>query len=188
MINAKLGSLLAGAMLAASMAAAAPADEPPAPATTTFKEIQWDDLIPKDWDPLKRFRDMNVGAVSDASPRMQELLNQMRDTWDNAPTIAAMNGANVKLPGYVVPLEEVKGGIKEFLLVPYFGACIHVPPPPANQIVHVISTRPLKGVRTMDAVWASGTLHTARQDSVMGMSGYRMQAAEVVPYTPAAKR
>ena len=71
----------------------------------------------------------------------------------------------MRLPGYVVPLEEVKGELKEFLLVPYFGACIHSPPPPANQIVHVTSRTPLKGWRTMDAVWVNGTLKAARSES-----------------------
>jgi hypothetical protein len=56
--------------------------------------------------------------------------------------------------------------------VPYFGACIHSPPPPANQIVHVKAQAPLKGWRTMDAVWVSGTLQAARADTSMGASGY----------------
>jgi hypothetical protein len=88
----------------------------------------------------------------------------------------------VRLPGYVVPLEEVKGELKEFLLVPYFGACIHSPPPPANQIVHVVSSTPLKGWRTMDAVWVNGTLNAARGDTAMGASGYRIADPVVERY------
>ena len=113
---------------------------------------------------------------------MLELMRQMRTVWNNAPTNAQLNGAAVKLPGYVVPLEEVRGALKEFLLVPYFGACIHTPPPPANQIVYVRVATPLKGFRMMDAVWASGTLSTVRFDSMMGTSGYQMNAVEVIPY------
>ncbi|MEO8924216.1 MAG: DUF3299 domain-containing protein [Caldimonas sp.] len=71
--------------------------------------------------------------LSDSSFEAQDALAQMRALWDVAPTVDDMNGVLVKLPGYVVPLEEVRGGLKEFLLVPYFGACIHTPPPPANQ-------------------------------------------------------
>jgi hypothetical protein len=100
------------------------------------------------------------------------MMRRMRELWDNAPTNPKMSGARVRLPGYVVPLEEVKGELKEFLLVPYFGACIHSPPPPANQIVHVKAQAPLKGWRTMDAVWVSGTLQAARADTAMGASGY----------------
>jgi hypothetical protein len=72
--------------------------------------------------------------------------------------------------------------------VPYFGACIHTPPPPANQIVHVVADKPIKGLRTMDAVWVSGTLKPFRQDSAMGMSGYQMRAAVVAPYTAPVAR
>ena len=71
----------------------------------------------------------------------------------------------------------------EFLLVPYFGACIHSPPPPSNQIIHVLPKAPAKGLRSMDAVWISGTLRTVRADTSMGVSSYRMDAVLVVPYS-----
>jgi len=150
------------------------------------RTITWDDLTPKDWDPLKRLREMNqsLGMLSDADPRSRELMKEMREVWDAAPTVAAMNGRLVKLPGYIVPLEEARGELKEFLLVPYFGACIHTPPPPANQIVHVVMTRPVRGYRSMEAVWISGTLTTERQDSSMGTSGYRLQAGAIERYVP----
>ena len=60
------------------------------------------------------------------------MLKKMRDVWDNAPVNTAIVGQQVRIPGFVVPLEDTKDGMKEFLLVPYFGACIHSPPPPAN--------------------------------------------------------
>jgi hypothetical protein len=61
-----------------------------------------------------------------------EAMQAMRDIWDKAPTNPAVEGMKARLPGYVVPLDTQPAGIKEFLLVPYFGACIHSPPPPAN--------------------------------------------------------
>lgn len=153
----------------------------------SFKVITWDVLVPKNWDPLKRYRDANLGMMDDSNPKVLQMMRDMRATWDNAPTVATMDGATVKLPGYLVPLEETKGGLKEFLLVPYFGACIHTPPPPANQIVHVVTTKELKGFRTMDTVWVSGTLSTRRQDSMMGRSGYRMNAVVVERYVPSSR-
>jgi uncharacterized protein len=147
-----------------------------------YREIQWDALVPKDWDPLKRFRDKNLDTLDDSDPKVLEMMRELRATWDNAPTVAKMDGAAVKLPGYLVPLEQARGELKEFLLVPYFGACIHSPPPPANQIVHVVAVPPVKGFHSMDAVWVSGTLKTLRQESSMGVSGYRMRAVGVVAY------
>ena len=145
-----------------------------------FREISWDDLIPKGWDPMKSIKDM--GAVPDSDPRAQKMYDRLREIWDNAPTVSSLAGQSIRLAGYLVSLDEAKDGIREFLLVPYFGACIHTPPPPANQIVHVRTQKPLTGLRTMDAVWVSGTLGLDRSDSAMGTSGYTMIASAVTPY------
>jgi hypothetical protein len=181
---------IAAALLIAGAAAptfAADAVKPGATAAA-YKEIPWEDLVPKDWDPMKITSDPKLGAVQDGSLQALRMMRELREAWDNAPTVAKLNGAAVKLPGYVVPLESVNGELKEFLLVPYFGACIHSPPPPANQIIHVVLDKPAKGLRAMDAVWASGTLKTERGNSDMGTSGYRMQAQSVKLYeTPASR-
>lgn len=145
-----------------------------------FAEISWDDLVPQGWDPMKSFQGNR--ALPDSDPRAQQLFDKLREVWDNAPTVASMAGRSVRLPGYLVPLDEAKDGIREFLLVPYFGACIHTPPPPANQIVHVRSQAPIKGFHTMDAIWVSGTLELARTPSNMGVSGYAMMARQVTAY------
>jgi hypothetical protein len=179
-----LVALLVG--LGASAHAAEPEKEQAStakPAAGGYREINWDELIPKGWDPMQGLRDKNVGALNDSDPKVLELMRQLREIWDTAPVNDAMNGAAVKLPGYVVPLDEADGALKEFLLVPYFGACIHSPPPPANQIVHVVASKPIKGFRSMDAVWVSGTLQAQRKDSAMGASGYTMNAALVQAYT-----
>jgi uncharacterized protein len=144
-----------------------------------FKEILWDDLIPENWNPFKEFQGMNLGMLNDGDPRATALLNRMREVWDQAPINDKMDGALIRIPGYVVPLEDSKEGMKEFLLVPYFGACIHSPPPPANQIIHVLPSQPVRGLRSMQAVWIQGPLQAFRQDSFMGVSGYRMQAQAV---------
>ncbi|HKW85135.1 MAG TPA: DUF3299 domain-containing protein [Burkholderiaceae bacterium] len=152
------------------------------PAAPSYREVSWDDLTPKDWDPLKQFRDMNFGALSDSDPKAIAMLQRMRETWDNAPTNLAMDGQNVRIAGYLVPLDETKDGLIQFLLVPYFGACIHTPPPPSNQIIEVRPKQPSKGYRPMDTVWVSGTLRTLRSETYMGTSSYRMEAMRVEPY------
>lgn len=77
----------------------------------------------------------------------------------NAPVVKSLDGQQVKLPGYIVPLEvSEEGRTTEFLLVPYYGACIHVPPPPSNQIVHIFSEM---GVRVEDLYqpyWIEGKM------------------------------
>ena len=153
-----------------------------APGTAASRTIGWEALVPADWDPMKDLKGLNLSILSDADPRATAALAKLREAWDNAPINPAVVGQTVRLPGYLVPLEETKDGLKEFLLVPYFGACIHSPPPPANQIVHVLPKVPAKGLRSMDTVWVTGVLTGARTDSYMGMSGYRIEATQVTPY------
>jgi hypothetical protein len=156
----------------------------------SFRETGWWELVPKDWDPYGQVRQMrrDIRNLSDTDPRAVALLKQMRDVWDNAPTNPQLDGAAVRIPGYVVPLDESKRGVREFLLVPYFGACIHTPPPPSNQIIHVTLRQPVGGVHSMDAVWVHGTLHAQRSDSSMGMSSYAMSAMAVEHYAASAAR
>jgi hypothetical protein len=152
-------------------------------------ELKWDDLVPKGWDPMKGLpaNAGNLAILGDGDPKAQDMYNKLRDAWDNAPTVAALDGAAIKLPGYLVPLDESKAGITEFLLVPYFGACIHTPPPPANQIVLVVPCKALQGYRSMDTVWVRGTLRAARNPSPMGTSAYRLEAALVERYGATVK-
>ena len=176
------------AQTTASPPPVAQARKPPpmGPVVGGFTTLHWDHLVPADWDPFKDIKGqqagMNLGMLDDGDPRAVQMLKQMRDVWDNAPVNKALAEMAVRLPGFVVPLEDTKDGLKEFLLVPYFGACVHSPPPPANQIVHVLAKTPVKGVRSMDAVWISGRMKLDRTDSYMGMAGYRIEADSVAPY------
>lgn len=179
LMNPPLGAASAAAPAAA--AATKPAT-PPAPVVNGFATINWDALVPADWDPFKDFKGSNLAALQDGDPRAQQMLKQMREIWDKAPTNTQLVGKKVRIPGFVVPLEDSKEGLKEFLLVPYFGACIHSPPPPANQIIHILPKTPAKDLRSMDAVWIHGVLTTDRTDSYMGAAGYRIEAQEVLPY------
>jgi uncharacterized protein len=147
-----------------------------------FKTIPWEALVPASWDAMKEFRNLDLQGLSDGDPRANEMMAAMRKAWDNAPVNAALVGQAVRIPGYVVPLETGPNGLKEFLLVPYFGACIHSPPPPSNQVIYVLPKAPPKGFRSMDTVWISGTLLKAQTDSFMGAASWRMEAVSVTPY------
>ena len=78
----------------------------------------------------KEFADLNLDSLNDADPRAMKALEQLRNAWNNAPVVSSLNGSRIRIPGFIVPLENQRGQVTEFLLVPYFGACIHTPPPP----------------------------------------------------------
>jgi len=150
---------------------------------STYKEISWDDLMPKDWNPMKEFNDLKLSKLKDSDPRAMEAMDKLKRMWSEAPTNPAMEGRQIRIPGFMVPLEWGKHEVKEFLLVPYFGGCIHVPPPPANQIIHVFAEKPYKATDgSMDAVWVTGTIESALSKTDMGDSGYKLKAVQVELY------
>lgn len=158
---------------------------PAAPAAgATFREIDWQTLLPKGWDPMAPFKGLPLQEMEDGDPRAQAALEKARQFWRDAPIETALDGEAVRLPGFVVSLDGEGEAIREFLLVPYFGACIHVPPPPSNQVVHVRAAKPLEGLRTMDTVWISGVMRVERAETMMGDAGYAMHDARLEPYQP----
>ena len=146
-------------------------------------ELDWDALIPAEWQPDKIMEQFNAEELEDDDPRAQELLNRLLALWKESPVVEDLDGKRVKLPGFVVPLDTDGQKIREFLLVPYYGACIHVPPPPANQTVHVVTgtDRKYQG-GLFDPVWVSGILKVEASSSDLAEAGYRMDAIKVEPY------
>ncbi|MCL5050692.1 MAG: DUF3299 domain-containing protein [Firmicutes bacterium] len=136
------------------------------------RTLNWNELKPSDWkappvrDPM--FYEQNPEA-------------QIQQSLD-APVVPELDGLQIKLPGYVVQLEGDDRRVTEFLLVPYFGACIHVPPPPPNQIVHVTFPEGVPYPVTYDAVWVTGTIKVEHKDSDLALVGYQLEATAVVPY------
>ena len=101
-----------------------------------------------------------------------------------------MDGRLVRLAGYVLPLEFSEAGVDEFLLVPYVGACIHVPPPPKNQIVYVRLDHTINADDLYRPVWVTGRISVEATDKdlslVDGQSnisiGYTLKSAKAEDY------
>jgi hypothetical protein len=97
--------------------------------------------------------------------------------------VRELDGQYVKLPGFIVPLESDAGGlIDEFLLVPYFGACIHVPPPPPNQLVYVRLKKPFNLKDMWMPFWVTGTISVKRYSGEVADTDYVMAGEVVEPY------
>jgi hypothetical protein len=155
------------------------------------KELTWDDLAPEGYfESLQQqqqstlsgifddFGDaLGFGDVEDDSEEAQKAYEEIQIALRSAPIVPELNGQYIKLAGFIVPLEYdfENGTFSEFLLAPYFGACIHVPPPPSNQMVHVSSTKPLDEKWLDNAVWVKGTLTTESVNSEYGAASYTMK-------------
>jgi uncharacterized protein len=104
-------------------------------------------------------------------------------TGEMPESLRKLHGATVRVPGFMVPLEDWEQQVIEFILVPYFGACIHVPPPPPNQMAHVLMAGNRKvQVNLWDPVWVVGTLKIEDVDSPYGTVGYQIAAQRILPY------
>lgn len=139
-----------------------------------FKELEWDDLIPAGL-PYPQIIDEGV-------------MDLIGDTWQPVfdeyarKFVDELDGADVKLPGFIIPLEYSGDGVTGFILAPYYGACIHVPPPPPNQLVYVNTLEPYPNDNLFDAIWVYGKLSINQLFTDVGETGYGMQAERIEIY------
>ncbi|MEM7706862.1 MAG: DUF3299 domain-containing protein [Pseudomonadota bacterium] len=139
-----------------------------------YRELNWDDLIPES---------EKAAWTTSREEALDDLLEQASPASMFGALVPELDKQKVKLPGFVVPLESDEVGMmSEFFLVPYFGACIHVPPPPPNQLVYVKLKEPFELKSLWDPFWIEGTLRTKSYESYMGSAGYTMEAGEISPY------
>lgn len=208
---ALLPSLLIAAALAAGVARAEPAQiswsdlAPPAPAI----ENPFEALSAEQLDALRTLLRHQAGASGitdaeadalraglaadglDAEALFARRLEIMAERQAQATaTNAALTGRDVRLPGYVLPLEIRDRRATEFLLVPTVGACVHTPPPPANQLVHVRYPEGVEVDGLFTPVWIEGPLAASFSEQAVRYSdgqgrvavSYAMDAAAVEPY------
>jgi hypothetical protein len=151
-------------------------------AGTEVQAVEWKDLMPADFNPdrlLKKYYD-DVATLKDNDPRAERLAEGLRKAWENAPVVDALNNRIVKLSGFLVTLEGDGKSVSEFLLVPFFGACIHVPPPPSNQIVLVrTKDRPFKVREMFQTVSVTGRLRTQAVRNDVASASYVIEAMRV---------
>jgi hypothetical protein len=185
----KLFASLFPVILALSLMGCGEESAGPASATSSAipaEEIDWDRLIPVEWQPETLLEDFDLDALDemdDEDPRALELMDKLMALWADAPVVEELDGLRVRLPGFVVPLELDARKMSEFLLVPYYGACIHVPPPPANQTIHVVAPEGREYVGELfDTVWVTGTLRVIPTSSDLAEAGYRIDVTEIEPY------
>ena len=104
-------------------------------------------------------------------------------TGDKTAELKEIDGKMVKIPGFMVPLEDESDEITEFLLVPYQGACVHTPPPPPNQIVEVEMAGGKKAKFDFwNPVWVRGKLEIQTVKSPYGDVSYKLTGMAIEPY------
>lgn len=143
-------------------------------ASETPIEISWKELIPKSENSLPP--QIPEGLVQHGqlmTPIPEDLATRVTSEY---------NGRSVRIPGYIVPLEFDGTGTTEFLLVPYVGACVHVPPPPANQLIIVTTQQPYEFDSMFEPVYVTGIFNTAAVTTDLADVGYTISADMIDRY------
>ena len=138
------------------------------------QEITWDDLIP----PGVPYSEIiGEGELDEATDFWRPIFD------DNATKLnPALDGAYIKMPGFIIPMELSTTGVTSFILVPYLGACIHTPPPPPNQLVFVTAEKPWPSDDLWEAVWVTGQMQHQLQSTDVADTGYALTADAMETY------
>jgi len=137
-------------------------------ADETPRALAWEELMPAGWKP----------TMPDFSSFFHDPSTPAAAQDNDAPLVEALDDTLISIEGWLVPLDWGSDAIKEFLFVPWFGACIHVPPPPPNQIIRVTLAEGVPEREMFEPQVITGRLRTERSESELALAGYRIRAAE----------
>lgn len=139
----------------------------------TVVDLSWEDLLPEDASAIP---DVLRGVIDHDNPPLsnqQPPSSGVRTDW---------NGQIVRIPGFIVPIENRGTAVVAFILVPYVGACVHVPPPPANQLVFVTTPTPYAYEGIFDPVSVTGMFGVSSVSTQIAEIGYALSADKIEPY------
>ena len=162
---------------------------------SAFTTVEWADLIPPEvleilLNPPSYIAEIEDGSAEDqiTSQMKNTLADEEEDAYRRALASTdvnpAMDGQKIRIPGFVVPLEfDEDQTISQFFLVPYFGACLHMPPPPPNQIILVDAPEGVQMSALYEPFWLEGEVSTVVTENDMAKSAYAMQLHKLSPYS-----
>ena len=161
---------------------------------TSYQELEWTALIPQDdldalLDPPDYLMTITDGSQQDSVEVFsgKELTDDKTKRFQQALTstrvMTAYDGKAIRLPGFIVPLEsDDEKKVTAFFIVPYFGACLHMPPPPPNQIIYATLPRGLALESLYQPFWFEGKLAIETQKNTLGTAAYRLHLDNISLY------
>lgn len=165
------------------------ADPDDAQPASDIPAIEWQDLIPPglSGEEISARYAERLKAVDYGTDEASALYEEMRAEYDPEAVNSELDGQTIRLSGFVAPLSYEDELITEFLLVPTFGACIHVPPPPPNQTV-LVTLDTSEGLTIEDSwgpVWVEGTMTVSATTTDLASASYTIASASSGAYTNA---
>ncbi len=170
-----------------------PIDPENQPPKSAFETVEWTDLLPKEdlealENPPEYLADIEDGSEADQlNSQLKAQTNVAEDRYQQA--LVSQNirpefdGRYVRIPGFIVPLDfDDYQTITSFFLVPFFGACIHVPPPPPNQIIYAEYEPGIRLNALYDPFWINGKLSTTLVENDLAIAAYSLSVSSIEPY------
>lgn len=150
-------------------------------ASSDARSLTWADLLPEGESQrlarLQQMQAIEMGFEHFGTEQFPQIMS--------FNVVEELDGQRVRIGGYILPFDFFSGGrVTRFLLVPYVGACIHVPPPPPNQLVYVETSEPLEVGGLWDPVFAEGIMRIQRQDTDLASVAYTLELDSITPYRP----
>ena len=151
-----------------------------------YREVEWTELMPKEdlaalLDPPDFLNGIEDGSQQDsvAALNQRDITDQKaeryRDALSSTRPIAEFDQQAIRIPGYIVPLaQNEQRRVTSFFVVPYFGACLHMPPPPPNQILFVSYPRGIELQNLQQPFWFEGKLNIEISKHDLGTSAYTL--------------
>ena len=180
-----------------------------------FEQLEYDQLMNLSiYARIQRMMQNGYDVTEGMQQEMLECEKKLRDQGVDIETLLAkreeiaalrrkramamdedLHGKTIRMPGYALALEYDGKRVKEFLLVPWVGACIHTPPPPPNQIVYVEAAVAFDTASRFEPVWIEGIIHVGEASKELYLVdgsadisvGYSMSSAKIEKYTTAPK-
>ncbi|CCK74338.1 conserved hypothetical protein [Oleispira antarctica RB-8] len=169
---------------------------PPDQPMVKYRTIEWTELMPKDDLEAILNQPDYIDEIVDGSPedqlssRVKSAIAMASDSryqqaLESTRVIEEFNNQPVRIAGFIVPLEfDGEQTITQFFFVPYFGACIHLPPPPPNQLIYVSYPQGLKLDALYDPFWITGVIKTSLVENDTATSAYSIVVNSISPYVP----
>jgi hypothetical protein len=165
-----------------------------AEASDDYNEIEWTELMPADdlqalLNPPEFLADIEDGSSNDRVEALGDLgesdeqTKRFEEALKSTRVIEAFDQQRIRIPGFIVPLESnEQQQVTQFFIVPYFGACLHLPPPPPNQIIYVEYSDGLEVTTLYDPYWFEGTLVIDHTQKELGDSAYTLRLDDAYIY------
>lgn len=161
---------------------------------SSYQTIEWTDLMPQEdldalMNPPEYLNEITDGSLEDQiSSQLKGAMSEDDSRYQQALSSTRIkpefNNRKVRIPAFIVPLEyDDQQKVTQFFLVPYFGACIHVPPPPPNQIIFADYQQGMTLGALYDAFWIDGTMQTTLTENDTATSAYSIKIDNIEPYS-----